>query len=154
MKKIFVTILFLYNSNLFAQKDYNNSALQAKQWVTVKKVLRFIELNQSDSIWKFVDSSFLKNNPKISMEVQKASKTVSKVYKKCLPPEGPINYVEGFNIYKCSYRKLPTTYAQFEIYMKEGEPNSKVMKIVVKETTKVQQKKDDELPPDIHPSNR
>lgn len=150
--KLLIVFLCIFNLSLFSQKDYYNVELQNSQWKTIRKILRFIESNQPDSVLKCIDDSYLNNNSAIKEKVIKVSKEINKVYMNCLPPEGPITYNNGFNIYKCAYRKLPITYAQFEFYMKEGDANSLVMKLIVKKPSKNVKTKKEESPPTIEPN--
>ncbi len=146
-KLIIIFTLFYFAPILtFGQlpKDYFNKQVLTVQGATTNKIIKYLELDSIDKALSYfskdIDKSTLVN----------ASKNIRKIKNKTIGAY-VIVYDEGLNIfrYRYSHKEL---FFLIDLYFKEGDPNSKVVKVITKdkETLDKEEKErlnDDEIPP-------
>lgn len=142
---ILVVVFFAMAYMAFGQipKDYFNQEVQSGQGATTDKIIKYLELDSIDAAMKYCSKKIDK------ALLQKASAEIRKVYKNT---DGGyvIVYDEGYNIYRYRYTNRGV-YLLIDFYMKEGNPKSKVMKLIVKDKEmldkEAKEEDDDDIPP-------
>jgi len=128
--KTFSIALFLLITQLnFGQKakDYFNDEVKDAQRKTAMSVMTALEKGEIELATNYFDNSIseLKSNlSSVSNEISKV-KAESKL-------SIVIVFNQGFNIYRCRYYNESGELYQVDLFMSEGQPNSKVRKLKTK----------------------
>lgn len=144
------TILFLllfvipFMASGQTPKDYFNNEVKNGQGATTNKIIKYLEHNSIDSALNY----FSKGTDKFLLI--KASIEIRKIYQKT---NGGyvIVFDEGYNIFRYRYTNKGI-YFLIDFYFNEGDANSKVIKVIIKDKATLDKEDkenddDDDVPP-------
>ena len=138
-------LLFAVPTITFGQipKDYFNKEVQSGQGTTTKKIIRFLEKDRVDlAMPYFSDTTNKTLLLKASADIRKIQPNTKGGY--------VIVYEEGYNIYRYRYANRGIFYL-IDLYFNEGDPNSKVVKVITKDKAELDMENenmpDDFIPP-------
>ncbi|QKX06191.1 hypothetical protein HN014_15155 [Aquimarina sp. TRL1] len=139
--KTFSIVLFLLIAQLnFGQtaKDYFNDEVKNAQRKTARSIMTALEKGATELAMNYFDNSINELKSNLSSVSSEISKVKAKSKLSII-----IVFNQGYNIYRCRYYNESGELYQVDLFMSEGQPNSKVRKLKTKNSKvlKAEQKK-------------
>jgi hypothetical protein len=92
-------------------------------------LLHFLEQGQSDSVLKYVDAAYLKQDTTLASKLKWASEEIRKVKAFTQVSNGLIVYKEDHNVYYCVYETADTQYVAIAFHYLDEDTKAMVVQI-------------------------
>lgn len=120
--------------------DYRTKIYPA-QYTTTSKALRLLEKGDWSGLIMVCDSTYFKMNTH-RKELKKAAKKIHAFHSDIKVTEGMVIYTNEYNVHRCIYYdKNNQDMIRLDMYFMQGNPESKIMKIVITNKRALKQEK-------------